>query len=622
MRKNRTISRIEASTVAIVLLLLSFAGCKKEAFVSTTSGQVNITGYLDKNPDKFSEFRKILEITETAGFLQAYGNYTIFLPTNDGVKAYLKDIGKASVEQVDVQELKNIVRFHLLEDTITTTKFGDGKLERLTMLGQYIITGATNTGGVTKITINRQANLQEANIRLGNGYVHVIDNVLRPAKQTLAQMIEANPSYSVFTRALKETGLYDTLNILPADNTNPDTTQRFLTILAESDQVLASAGIGSYEALKTKYNTGVADLKNHANGLHAYMAYHILLNAKYLADIAIAQAHATLARPEIITAKLQNEQIILNDMEFNGAYEPGIILNRSASDNSASNGVMHTTAPYTYNYTFKNSAGQTVTEQGTTTGQFAIKTRVPFPVYWDVADFPESRRHPNFRTSGNIDFIRTTATTPTPIAGWFWPKTGTSTGYGVTYRNDKNNWVNGDYLNMVLGVSSRQDYIDMRTPLIVRGRYNVWICYRRQNQSGNWPARIGTQVRVNVDGGEPAPKTFYFAEPIPFGSTAELESLGWKYYTSNGNEASPFVKQTYNAANGSWGSPWIAKNIGVITIATTDVHTIRLEAIADSQNANNLDMIQFIPVGWQSQILPRFKPDGSMDYTNYPGTHP
>jgi len=618
MRRNRSLNRLLIPLYTVGLIIGILSACKKDPIVYNTSTQVNITGFLDKNPDQFSEFRKVLELTETDGFLQAYGNYTMFLPTNDAVKAFLQETSKTSVEQVDKQELKNLVRFHLLEDTIASSQFGDGKLNALTMFGQYLITGATNTGGVTKITVNRQANLGKANIRVGNGYIHIIDKVLRPAKFTLAQMIEANPDYSIFTQALKETGLYDTLNV--AASGQEKSKQRFFTVLAESNQILTAAGYSTFEALKSKFSKS-ADLKNPANGLNAFVAYHILRDAKYLGDIASSPGHPTLTKPEIISAELKNEQVLLNDMEFNGIYEPGFILSRSNSDNSASNGVLHTTAPFSYNYTYKNAIGMNVTATGTTNGHFTLKTRIPFPVYWDIADFPEMRRNPSFRKPGtpNVAFSKSSATAPSPIKNWWWPKTG----LGVEYRNDPANaWVYGDYLNMFLGNLAgnvRQEFIQTQTPLVVRGKYNVWVCYRRQNQSGNWPARIGTQARIKVDG-EVLPKPFYFAEPIPFGSSAELESLGWKYYTSSGDAANPFLKQTVSSG-GAWNSPWIAKNVGVVEIKSTDVHTLVIEALADSQNANNLDMIHLIPIDWPSQILPRFMKDGSKDNTNYPGTH-
>ena len=609
---------ISIQLITVLLLFISLTGCRKEAIVAKTSDNVNITSYLDKYPEQFSEFRKILEITNTAGFLQAYGNYTMFLPTNEGVKVYLKDLGKNSVEEVDIDDLINVVKFHLLEDTIASTSFSDGKLSAVTMYGQYLITGVLNVGGQSTVTVNRQANIEQANVRVGNGYIHVIDNVLRPQKFTLGKLLESMPDkYSIFTDALKQTGLFDSLNILPSANTDP--TRKYLTVLAETNEVLSAAGFNKWEDLRDTYNSGNSDLKNAGNGFHAYMAYHILNDAKYLADLASNSpiAHKTLANPEIITSELKGTDIILNELIFNFQFEPGVRLVRESSDLSAFNGVIHTTGSYNYTKTYKDAEDRSVTVSGTTTGQFAIKPRVPFPVYWDVADFPEIRKlTTSFRTVGGpaVSFDKATTTSPSPIADWDWGKQR----FGVVYRNDSK-FVYRDYLNLTLGVSTRNDWMDFKTPLIVRGRYNIWICYERRRQSSTeWPNNVGTTMRVSIDGGELTTIPLHFAEPAPAGSTAELEALGWKYYTSTGNAANPFTKQPQS---GSLGNLLLSKKIGALDIKTTGTHIIRLHAVLGSQNTNNLDMIHFIPVDWPSQVLPRFKVDGSADYTPYPGTH-
>ena len=66
--------------------------CKKTELKMSTTSDVNIVGYLDKYPDSFSLFRQILERTEYASFLNAYGSYTCFAPTNSGVKTWLTKI--------------------------------------------------------------------------------------------------------------------------------------------------------------------------------------------------------------------------------------------------------------------------------------------------------------------------------------------------------------------------------------------------------------------------------------------------------------------------------------------------------------------------------------------------
>src|SRR6185295_19208223 len=147
-----------------------------------------------------------------------------------------------------------------------------------------------------------------------------------------------------------------------------DTTRRFLTVFAETNKALADSGITSYAALKAKYsNTG--NPLNANDSLHLYVAYHILTDARYIADVVSTASLPTLAPLEVITPKLEGETVLLNDIIFNGVHEPGIQLDRSLSDVTASNGVVHQAKAH-----------------------FTVKIRVPVRVDFDVADQPELRK--------------------------------------------------------------------------------------------------------------------------------------------------------------------------------------------------------------------------------------
>src|SRR5476651_2565923 len=241
--------------IASVLFSISIAGCKKKEYpLVPLSNTLNITQYIESNPSQFSLFDQVLQRTGFDGFLGAYGSYTIFVPSNSAITLYLKNRNAASVSDVNVDTLKDLVRYHvILNDTISTLYFVDGKLRSPTFLGQYLTSSVANINGESSYQINKQALVTQSNIYLGNGVMHVIDHVLRPATLTLAQTIAANPKYSIFTQALKATGFYDTLNV--SANLNPNKLRNYFTVFAQTDSDYAANGIANYTALAKKYGT-------------------------------------------------------------------------------------------------------------------------------------------------------------------------------------------------------------------------------------------------------------------------------------------------------------------------------------------------------------------------------
>src|SRR5688500_18508398 len=92
------------------LSVLIFSNCKKTAIREATTEDENILEYLQKDSSKrFSEF---ITLVDKAGFNEAlsiYGTYTLFAPTNEGVDAHLKTIGK-SLDQVTPADAQQIVK--------------------------------------------------------------------------------------------------------------------------------------------------------------------------------------------------------------------------------------------------------------------------------------------------------------------------------------------------------------------------------------------------------------------------------------------------------------------------------------------------------------------------------
>lgn len=543
-------------------IAVQLPACKKINIRETTTEDVNIVGYLDKRPDSFSLFRQILERTGTAAFLNAYGSYTCFAPTNTGVKTYLQKIGAATVEAADINTLKDMVRLHLLEDTVYSGSFTDGKLPVITMYGQFLVTAVSFEQGISNYIVNRQAKVLQSNLKVGNGLIHVIDHVLIPATKTIAQQLEENPEYSLFVQALKETGFFSKLNTV-----NPDTSKRWLSVFAESNKALADSGFTTYASLKGKYSqTGNPSLAT--DSLNMYVAYHISSGIKFLGDIITVATHVTLLPQEVISIKLIDQNVVINEDEFNGVLETGIILNRQKSDNAASNGVWHDA-----------------------TAHYMVKFRKPTSLFWDVSTFPEIMKLPAYYKRGNYNFTRATeADNLIKDHYWGWgPLAGTNVlSYLYSATSSITNYaVNNDVNMLPMGLPNRPIWWEMKTPPIIKGRYKVWVCYRAQKQSSS--SNMLCQVEVNK---VLMQRTMNFTENRPTGTDAELEAIGWKRYTEN----------TTNL--------FASRLVGTIDFTTTQQQIIRITPLTGTQNNNNLDMIHFIPVD-DNQVLPRFKPDGT-----------
>ncbi len=153
-----------------------------------------------------------------------------------------------------------------------------------------------------------------ANIKTGNGLIHQIDKVLKPASKTVAELISADTRFSIFRQALQATGYYDTINTI--NSTDPKL-RRWFTVLAETNQALLDSGIASFAALRAKYsNTG--NPLNPLDSLNIYVKYHIIPDPRYLADIVSASSHPTLAPLEVLASKLDDVRILINELTFNG----------------------------------------------------------------------------------------------------------------------------------------------------------------------------------------------------------------------------------------------------------------------------------------------------------------
>lgn len=557
MRQKSTLSGIFKFSLVLGILGLILYSCTEQKYAEETDTTVNILGYLEENPEQFSEFLRILEITENDVFIGTYGTYTFFAPTNDAVEQYLQEHGYGSVEEVPMEELEDLVRLHLIEEVILTINFTDGKIQFPTMLGQYLTTGAKSEAGTTNLTVNKTSRILEGNIEVGNGVIHVIDRVLDKAVKTLSEKIAEDEELSIFNEAVKATGWDEKLN--EPVTFDEDSIPSYVSVFAQSDAVFQEAGINTFADLKEKYShTG--DPTNPEDSLNLFVAYRVLPGLKYMADIVTTPAHVTKAPNEIISVKMSRDTILLNEQTFQGNFEKGVAVDRENSDITAVNGVLHQVEEH-----------------------FNIKIRFPTPVYFDVADQPEFRRLASvFRRPGNWQSF-----SPGELQDIQWGGGLPITYVAHTAGSREAQTYYGDWLEILRLRTGASSWIEFKTPVIVKGQYKVWITFR-------------TNGRASV-------KQAYFNEK-PLANLVDFREY-------RDTQSPPRVLESQGYKQSLAGDSWIfnSRFLGIINVESTGRHDFRLEALTYAGGPSWIDVIEFRPVE-MDQLWPRLGSDGELVY--------
>lgn len=312
-----------ASRLSLVGLVgvMGLTGCNPEPDESdlfTATGET-AADYISRKPE-LASFRYILQRVGLDRTLATYGEYTCFIPNNDAVTTYIKALYNdaeaalphngmtdESLEGLTDSLCSEIARYHLASSTMTTIDMGGGSGSVNTMLRIPV----TSDGTSGKIVLNKVATIVEPDSVVTNGVVHVLDAVIPRNTRLLSEEMERMDEFSIFSQALKLTGIDKkltqtkknvTYTISDTKDTNgdelyhPDECKVMFTIFAEPDSIMRLNGINNINDLVAYANrvygsasdwydylteTGNSvstgdDYTNTFNALNMFVAYHIL----------------------------------------------------------------------------------------------------------------------------------------------------------------------------------------------------------------------------------------------------------------------------------------------------------------------------------------------------------
>ena len=308
-----------ARRIALISLLfnvLIVISCSEDVDESNlyVSQEETINDYLATRPE-FSSFHYLLERTGYDKILSAYGQYTCFAPTNEGVAEYVDSLWSDEVnlaqphngmtapglEGLTDSLCLDIVLFHLMSSKTIGIEMDKGNTLN-TLISRDIISSVGPNG---EIVLNGYSIVTQMDVELQNGIVHEIDHALRRSNALIGHELELHDEFSLFSQAVNLCGLGDTLvkqmrqgQILPKKESNeyiPQECRVGYTIFAETDEVFAKGGITSLEQLIDSANawyggasawydylrqhgidvsTGT-DYRNPWNALNMFLRYHV-----------------------------------------------------------------------------------------------------------------------------------------------------------------------------------------------------------------------------------------------------------------------------------------------------------------------------------------------------------
>jgi len=318
----------------LILFALILFGCKQEPVLwKVDSVQQVISEYVDSK-EEFSEFNKILESTGLNSLLAVRGPYTLFLPSDEQMKAYYTEKGVKSYTEFKEDFLKTLALNHIINRQINSGDIGLGAISDPNAIGDFIVTEFDGAD----IILNKKSKIIKRDIIASNGVVHHINKVLDPITKNVYEVLSGNTSYSIFTEGLKRTKLNDTLQTISFMFGKRPARTRF-TILAIADSTYNRFGIKSVNDLIAKYTKATDSLTYTNNGFYRYMEYHCLANTYYLSDLKLnTNLYPTLTYDNNVSITVDTDYKLNVDSKTK-EYTPFVI---DQSNNPAKNGTVHT----------------------------------------------------------------------------------------------------------------------------------------------------------------------------------------------------------------------------------------------------------------------------------------
>ena len=248
------------------------------------------------------------------------GDFTVLAPTNAAFESFLSENGFASLEDVPIDLLANILLNHVISESVSST-------DLVTLDAGYSTTNATNADGDNLsiyfdtsdgVVFNGISSVTVADVNASNGIVHVVDAVI--GLPSIVTFATADPTFETLVAAL----------------TREDHQEDFVSILSSSDEpapltVFAPTNAAFGDLLSDLGYSTLAEID--LGLLENVLGMHVVPEANVRSGDLTEGMEAVTASDETITISLITAPNITDPN--------GFVSNIIAADVQAINGVVH-----------------------------------------------------------------------------------------------------------------------------------------------------------------------------------------------------------------------------------------------------------------------------------------
>ena len=250
----------------------------------------------------FTTLVKALQAAGLVDALQGDGPFTVFAPTDDAFAELPPEVLASLLKPENKARLASILTYHVVPGRVPASQV-------VTLRGAKTLNGQQVDIRVSKGIVQvDNATVITADIECSNGIVHVIDQVILPAAETIPTTAVKAGNFNTLVAAVTAAGLAE---VLSSDGP--------FTVFAPTDEAFANLPEGTVETLLKPENKA---------RLVSLLKYHVVPGRVYASD-ALAVGSANTLAGNAVRIAVKDGAAKVNDASL------------IATDIDASNGVIH-----------------------------------------------------------------------------------------------------------------------------------------------------------------------------------------------------------------------------------------------------------------------------------------